>query len=99
MSVGQGRSFQIFAGKEQLPHFWQIHQRFRIYGVGRAAGPQALFVQLDSLLPDAAEHHGRQRTVAQRQGIYPFAGRFRVPECNIRIKTGRLFIRAADDEK
>ena len=80
LGIGQLLGLCIAAGKDQRAHLRQRRQRLRIGGVVRTTGIQRVFVELQTLVGDAAPHHRAQPTVADRQGLHPFISRLAIPQ-------------------
>ena len=68
------------AGEEEAADLGEGGAGALAHRIVRPAGPERLFVELDLFLGAAAEDHGADPAVADRQGAIPFGGRIAVPE-------------------
>ena len=60
-----------FAVKDQLPRLRKIRYGLWIHRVVRPARPKCVFVHLEALLVDPAEHHRADAAVADRKRLGP----------------------------
>ena len=75
---------------QQPPDFRHRLGAGRIDAIALLAGPHRVFVQLQMLFADAAEHHRAESAVADRQRLVPVRGRLRVPQPQI-VRRRSLF--------
>ena len=83
-AIGKCISFAVAAVEDELPHLGKMRQGLGIDRLVGAAGPQRIFVDLQPLAGDAAEKHGAEAAVAERQRFCPRGRRLPVPEEVIR---------------
>jgi hypothetical protein len=86
--VGQLLGLGVAAGEHQFAHLGQALARPRVGRVVRAAGEEAALVELQPLGVRAAEDHGAQAPVTDRQRLRPFIGGAAVPEA-VGLRLGR----------
>ena len=72
--------FRERSGRDQRSHAGQRLARGGVRRVVRAAGPQRVLVQLEPFVLDAAEHHGPEPPVANRERFDPLRRGLSVPE-------------------
>lgn len=68
------------AGEDGGAHLGEDGAGARVVPVARAAGPEGGFVELEAFGGDAAEDHGAEAAIADRQGLDPLAGGLVVTE-------------------
>jgi hypothetical protein len=87
-AVGQRLRLGVPAGKEQLADLRERFERRGVVGILRAAGPEAVDVELQPLVRDAAEDHRADAAVPDRQRLLPLRRGLVVPERELRRSVG-----------
>jgi hypothetical protein len=79
--VDQRFGLGVFAGQQQLTDFRQIPRRALAIPIDRCPGPYRFLIQSNPFLQNAAEDHGPQTTIADRQSFaLPVFCRPRIPK-------------------
>jgi hypothetical protein len=68
------RRLGVLALSEQTPDFGERAFRVGVHRIVRSPRPQRVFVQLQSLVHDAAEDHRAEMAVADRERAHPLGG-------------------------
>ena len=70
----------VLTGGEESTDLRQGCACLGVRGIVGAASPKSVLVELEAFVVDAAEDHGAEATIADRQGLHPLAGRALIPK-------------------
>jgi hypothetical protein len=70
--------------EHQAPYLGKVLLRRGVVPLPRGAGPQRIFVELEALGGHTTKYHCAQASVADGQGVSPFAGGFVEPQHRLR---------------
>ncbi len=77
--------FHRLPRQEEPPHFRHGGGTRGVQAIPLLPGPDRIFVELQPLVGDAAEDHGAEATVSDRERLVPIGRRLAVPEAQIRV--------------